>query len=164
MSSASEIVRLRRQRQDQPSGKAGRWIGAGCSLLLALLVALTGLGLAALYTALTAGLPAVEILPALLDPQQGLLLQPSRIYDRSGTQVIATLDNVPEWTEHVMEPPMRALTEELGLKTGQLFGIVRIAVTGKEVAPPLFGTMVVLGRDKVMQRLRAAEKQLASAA
>ncbi len=77
-------------------------------------------------------------------------------------RVIATLDNVPEWTEHVMEPPMRALTEELGLKTGQLFGIVRIAVTGKEVAPPLFGTMVVLGRDKVMQRLRAAEKQLAS--
>jgi glutamyl-tRNA synthetase len=78
--------------------------------------------------------------------------------------VIATLEHVPEWTEPVMEPPMRALTEELGLKTGQLFGIVRIAVTGKEVAPPLFGTMVVLGRDKVMQRLRAAERQLASEA
>ncbi len=81
-------------------------------------------------------------------------------------RVIATLDAVPpsEWTEHAMEPPMRALTDELGLKTGQLFGIVRVAVTGKEVAPPLFGTMVVLGRDKVMARLRAAERQLASAA
>jgi glutamyl-tRNA synthetase len=77
-------------------------------------------------------------------------------------RVIATLENVPEWTEDVMEPPMRALTEELGLKTGQLFGIVRMAVTGKEIAPPLFGTMVVLGRDKVMERLRAAESQLAS--
>jgi glutamyl-tRNA synthetase len=77
-------------------------------------------------------------------------------------RVIATLDSVPEWTEHVIEPPMRALTEELGLKTGQLFGLVRIAVTGKEVAPPLFGTMAVLGRDKVMERLRAAERQLAS--
>ncbi len=79
-------------------------------------------------------------------------------------RVIATLASVPEWTEHAMEPPMRALTEELGLKTGQLFGIVRVAVTGKEVAPPLFGTLVVLGREKVMQRLRAAEKQLASTA
>jgi glutamyl-tRNA synthetase len=79
-------------------------------------------------------------------------------------RVIATLEHVPEWTEPVMEPPMRALTQELGLKTGQLFGIVRIAVTGKEVAPPLFGTMVVLGRDKVIQRLRAAERQLASEA
>jgi glutamyl-tRNA synthetase len=63
-----------------------------------------------------------------------------------------------------MEPPMRALTEELGLKTGQLFGIVRIAVTGREVAPPLFGTMAVLGCEKVMERLRAAEAQLASVA
>jgi len=79
-------------------------------------------------------------------------------------RVIATLDNIPEWTEQVMEPPMRALTKELGLRTGQLFGIVRIAVTGKEVAPPLFGTMAVLGRDKVMKRLRAAERQLASEA
>jgi glutamyl-tRNA synthetase len=77
-------------------------------------------------------------------------------------RVIAVLESVPEWTEHAMEPPMRALTEELGLKTGQLFGIVRVAVTGKEVAPPLFGTMVVLGREKVMERLRAAEQQLAN--
>jgi len=79
-------------------------------------------------------------------------------------RVIATLENVPEWSEHAMEPPMRALTEELRLKTGQLFGIVRVAVTGKEVAPPLFGTMAVLGREKVMARLRAAEAQLASVA
>jgi glutamyl-tRNA synthetase len=63
-----------------------------------------------------------------------------------------------------MEPPMRALTEELRLKTGQLFGIVRVAVTGRDVAPPLFGTMAVLGHDKVMERLRAAEQQLASVA
>lgn len=78
-------------------------------------------------------------------------------------RVMALLEGLPEWTESAMEPPMRALTAELGLKTGQLFGIVRTAVTGKEVAPPLFGTMVVLGRDKVMQRLRAAEAQLANA-
>jgi len=77
-------------------------------------------------------------------------------------RVIATLASVSDWTEHAMEPPMRALTEELGLKTGQLFGIVRVGVTGKEVAPPLFGTMAVLGREKVMERLRAAERQLAS--
>jgi glutamyl-tRNA synthetase len=79
-------------------------------------------------------------------------------------RVITVLSSVPEWTEHVMEPPMRALTEELRLKTGQLFGIVRVAVTGRDVAPPLFGTMAVLGHDKVMERLRAAEQQLASVA
>ena len=58
-------------------------------------------------------------------------------------RVIAVLSSVPEWTEHAMEPPMRALTEKLPAKTGQLFGIVRAAVTGRDVTPPLFGTMAV---------------------
>ena len=93
MTSASEIVRLRRGHRHQPSAKARRWLGISCSLLLALFVALSGLGLAAFYIALTAGLPAVEILPALLDPKDGALLQPTRIYDRSGLHVLSTLEN-----------------------------------------------------------------------
>jgi len=61
-----------------------------------------------------------------------------------------------------MEPPMRALAEELGLKAGQLFGIVRWAVTGQKVAPPLFGSLAVLGREQVLTRLDAAEAVLAA--
>lgn len=79
-------------------------------------------------------------------------------------RVIALLGNLPEWTEHAMEEPMRRLAEELGLKTSQLFGIVRMAVTGKKVAPPLFGTMVVLGREKTLARLHAAEERLVKSA
>ncbi len=75
-------------------------------------------------------------------------------------RVIAVLEGLPEWSEQAMEEPLRGLTEELGLKTGQLFGIVRVAVSGKEVAPPLFGTLAVLGKEKSLARLRAAEKQL----
>jgi glutamyl-tRNA synthetase len=61
-----------------------------------------------------------------------------------------------------MEPPMRALAEELGLKAGQLFGVVRWAVTGQKVAPPLFGSLAVLGREQVLTRLEAAETVLAA--
>ena len=60
-----------------------------------------------------------------------------------------------------MEPPMRALAEELGLKAGQLFGLVRWATTGQQVAPPLFGTLAVLGRERTLARLDAAEAALA---
>jgi len=60
-----------------------------------------------------------------------------------------------------MEPPMRALAEELGLKAGQLFGIVRWAVTGQKVAPPLFGSLAILGRERVLAGLDAAEAALA---
>ena len=63
-----------------------------------------------------------------------------------------------------MEPPMRALAEELGLKAGQLFGIVRWAVTGQKVAPPLFGSLAILGREQVLARLDAAEVVLAASA
>jgi len=55
-----------------------------------------------------------------------------------------------------MEPPMRALAEELGLKAGQLFGLVRVAATGKTVSPPLFESLAVLGRSRTLARLDLA--------
>jgi glutamyl-tRNA synthetase len=62
--------------------------------------------------------------------------------------------------EEQMEPPMRQLAEDLGLKAGQLFGILRVAVTGKNVAPPLFGSMVAVGRERTLARLDRAEELL----
>ncbi len=52
---------------------------------------------------------------------------------------------------------MRLLAEELGLKAGQLFGILRVAVTGQTVSPPLFESMEIIGKEKVMRRLRSAQ-------
>ena len=61
-----------------------------------------------------------------------------------------------------MEPAMRALAKVMGLKAGQLFGSVRWAVTGQKVAPPLFGSLAILGRERVLTRLHAAEATLAA--
>ena len=43
--------------------------------------------------------------------------------------------------------------EELGLKVGQLLGTVRVAVSGKTVAPPLFETLSILGRERTLSRI-----------
>jgi len=68
-----------------------------------------------------------------------------------------TLAALPDFSAATQEPAMRALAERLGLKAGQLFGAVRVAVTGQTVSPPLFETMEVLGRQISLQRiLRAA--------
>ena len=48
---------------------------------------------------------------------------------------------------------MRALVEELGLSAGQVFGILRVAVTGQKVSPPLFESMEIIGREKVLARI-----------
>jgi glutamyl-tRNA synthetase len=55
-----------------------------------------------------------------------------------------------------LEALLRPLAVELGLKTGQLFGALRVAVTGRTAAPPLFQTMAVLGKGRCLKRIEAA--------
>ena len=73
-----------------------------------------------------------------------------------------TIAAQPDMSAEALDPLMRALASELGLKPGQLFGLIRVAVTGKTVAPPLFETMAVLGRQRTLDRLDGAHRALAS--
>jgi glutamyl-tRNA synthetase len=66
------------------------------------------------------------------------------------------LSQLEEITPATAEPPMRELVEQLGLKPGQLFGILRAAVTGQKVSPPLFESMEVIGKQVVLYRLDRA--------
>ena len=66
------------------------------------------------------------------------------------------LSSLVEFDADSLENLLRPLADELGLKTGQLFGTLRVATTGKSVAPPLFQTMEVLGRDKCLKRIDSA--------
>jgi glutamyl-tRNA synthetase len=59
-----------------------------------------------------------------------------------------------------LEGVLRPLAAELGLKTGQLFGMLRVAVTGRTAAPPLFQTMAVLGKERCLRRIEAALQKL----
>ena len=67
-----------------------------------------------------------------------------------------TLAALPDFDEETLETALRGLAGELGLKAGQLFGIIRVAVTGKKVAPPLFGTLSILGQERVLARVDRA--------
>ena len=62
--------------------------------------------------------------------------------------------------EAALEIALRGLADELGLKAGQLFGVLRVATTGKKVAPPLFGTLAVLGRERSLARTKRAKDKL----
>ena len=70
---------------------------------------------------------------------------------------ISSLENVSVWSHQEIENALRAaLLEEMGLKPRIAFGPVRIAITGSHISPPLFESMELLGRERSMQRLRAA--------
>ena len=54
------------------------------------------------------------------------------------------------------EPLMRELVEESGLKAGQVFGILRVAVTGRNVSPPLFESIEIIGKERTIERIKKA--------
>jgi len=59
-----------------------------------------------------------------------------------------------------LEDVLRPLAAELELKTGELFGLLRVATTGRTAAPPLFETMAVLGKERCLKRIEAALEML----
>jgi glutamyl-tRNA synthetase len=70
------------------------------------------------------------------------------------------LTKLEPWNEESLEALLRPLAVEMGLKTGQLFGALRTAVTGETATPPLFQTMAVLGQECCLKRIEAARDKL----
>ena len=63
----------------------------------------------------------------------------------------------PQFHPEKSEPALRALSKDLGCKAGVLFAMMREALSGQAVCPPLFASMDIIGRDAVLARLDAAE-------
>lgn len=63
----------------------------------------------------------------------------------------------PEFTEYSTEQTLRAFADENRIKAGVLINGARVALTGQAVAPSLFAVMVALGKERVIERLAAAE-------
>ncbi len=74
------------------------------------------------------------------------------------------VEKLEPWEHKALEAAIRPLADNLSLKAGDLFGLIRVAVTGKTVTPPLFETMAVLGRERTLARLRSALDRLHSPA
>ncbi|HEX8303332.1 MAG TPA: glutamate--tRNA ligase [Jatrophihabitans sp.] len=70
---------------------------------------------------------------------------------------ISALENLTNWSTPAIEEALRVeLLERLELKPRSAFGPLRVAVTGRQVSPPLFESMELLGRDTTLARLRSA--------
>ena len=63
---------------------------------------------------------------------------------------------LPDWNHDACDAELRALAAAEGVKAGLLINATRVAIIGRAVAPPLFESMVVLGKDRVIARLRRA--------
>jgi len=65
----------------------------------------------------------------------------------------AIISDLPDMKPDTVEPPMRKLVEDEGLNPNQVFGILRVAITGQTVSPPLFESSDIVGKEEVLHRL-----------
>ncbi|MET3204626.1 UNVERIFIED_ORG: glutamyl-tRNA synthetase [Arthrobacter sp. UYEF13] len=86
------------------------------------------------------------------DARKGLPANLTEVLDAA----LAALEPVQDWNpEEIQAALKQALVEDLGLKPRLAFGPVRTAVSGRRISPPLFESMVILGKDSSLSRLRA---------
>jgi len=85
--------------------------------------------------------------------------EPEKIKELLGKTADA-LSGLPEWNHDGCDHASRAVAEAGGVKAGLLINAIRVAIVGQAVAPPLFDTMVVLGQERVVRRLRDAVGEL----
>lgn len=69
---------------------------------------------------------------------------------------------LPSFDAASAEAALRKLAEEFGLATGPVFIVIRIAITGQKVTPPLFESIYALGQQQSIQRLEEAAGILAA--
>ena len=93
--------------------------------------------------------------PAELIPQKGDAALALRVLTHA-LEVLATTS----FDHDSLDKALREAAASLGLKAGPMFQPIRVAVCGRKNAPPLFETMVVLGRELCLARIQQAEKNL----
>jgi len=85
--------------------------------------------------------------------------EPAKIKDLL-EKTAAALAALTDWSHDPCDHATRAVAEAGGVKAGVLINAVRVAIVGQAVAPPLFDTMVALGQERVVRRLRDAAAEL----
>jgi glutamyl-tRNA synthetase len=93
--------------------------------------------------------------PAELIPQKGDAAMATKVLQRAQ----AVLANV-EFKHDSLDQALRAAAQELGIKAGQMFQPIRVAVCGRKNAPPLFETLEVLGKETTLTRIQQARQKV----
>ena len=88
-----------------------------------------------------------ELIAKGLDAKQSIQIA------KKSYEILASL---PDISHQTAELPMRAYVESSGFNANQVFGILRVAVTGQKVSPPLFESIEIIRREKVLERLQKA--------
>jgi glutamyl-tRNA synthetase len=92
---------------------------------------------------------------AELIPQKGDSAMALKVLTKA-QEVLANTD----FTHDTLDQALRAAAQGLGIKAGQMFQPIRVAVCGRKNAPPLFETLAVLGKEVSLNRIQQAMRKV----
>ncbi|MCK5793427.1 MAG: glutamate--tRNA ligase [Anaerolineales bacterium] len=72
-------------------------------------------------------------------------------------KILEIFQGLPEINQENAETPLRNLAAEMELKAGKIFGLLREALAGQKVSPPIFDIIPIIGREVVLSRIKDAE-------
>ena len=82
----------------------------------------------------------------------------------STTRILERVDElvskIETFSSSAIEVALRALADSMDVKVGTLLGTIRVATSGQKVSPPLFDSLEVLGRNRVLELLHVAKSKL----
>jgi glutamyl-tRNA synthetase len=96
--------------------------------------------------------------PAELIPQKGDAAMALKVLERARVVLSQT-----DFKHDPLDQALRAAAQEVGVKAGQMFQPIRVAVCGRKNAPPLFETLEVLGHEVTLKRIDQAIEKLRAA-
>ena len=67
------------------------------------------------------------------------------------------------WEEESIENAVREVASSLQIKGGQIIHPTRVALSGKKIGPGLFEIMLLLGKEKIVKRLKEAIEKIKEA-
>jgi glutamyl-tRNA synthetase len=97
--------------------------------------------------------------PELLHPKKGGPAEAIAALEGART-LLGELDEL-DFSADLLEQRSREAAEAGGMKPGDFFTPIRVAVTGRTVSPPLFDSLELLGRDRALARIDLALGKLA---
>lgn len=68
--------------------------------------------------------------------------------------IAASLGEIENWKADIIGEKMQELAKKMGVKNSEFFMLLRVAITGKRISPPLNDSMQILGKDGCLERIK----------
>ena len=76
-------------------------------------------------------------------------------YKKHLREAVSNLEKVKDWNKGEIDKVLLATVDKNSFKTGQFFINLRVAITGSRATPPINESIVVLGREETINRLKS---------